>query len=351
MDYWVIFFMVKLKPARYQKPSRSVVQRKSSVFSRRTRSRASQTHHLKPLTSRRSNPSRKKNTLWLTILSGIVGIIFILGIALFILYKSLLSAAVDQAQNQLLVLVPTEVADADDSVVLAYVGKDLKDSYVVAVPGKTDVVVPGGYGHYRLSAVYPLLQLEKKENDYVTASFSRITNQLIDGVYSTPEISLSDETSRAKLQQSLGTVIMQKLLQTHQPPFELIKLWALLKQGLEVKQVTGLPELQNYLSQKKAVTNAAQQCPIGVLNGSAQIGAAQTIGELFEHSGLVTIRTASFPNQQDKTVMYNAGKPECQPVVELVKRAFIAPPQVITDENMTTQYRAPIVVVLGNDFQ
>lgn len=328
--------MVKIKPARRQ-PTKSAsrvrtpqrkISRPSRLASRRPPSKLSQ---------------KIKKCIWV-----FIGVLFLFSITFFMIYRSILSIALDERSTQTIVLVPDDLDDSDTQVVFAFLAEEQRDSFIAILPVSTEVAVPGGYGNYRLSAVYPLLELEKKDAQFMRASFSRGLGRTVDTVYGVSELVDEDELESGEL----FSLILKTALKEKRVPTELIRLWHFVKNDIPVVKLNALSELSGLVAEKKAAVIAeAQECPIGVLNASLQSGTASLLSTLFEQSGLITIRTSSYPELEPTTKIYISENNTCAPVLETVKKAFVQLPQIEVNQAMVTQYRAPIVIIIGEDFE
>lgn len=297
-------------------------------------------------TSKSVRRSSGAGTLFKKLLLTLVFIGVVVGVG-YGLYSSILTNALQRTEPQTLLFVPNSVENTDNSVILVKLGREVKDSYMIQINGTEVVTLPAGYGSYRLSAMYPLLQLDKRDQQFITGSFSRSLHTILSTTYGLDSLQVEDNSFRP----SLLRLAFSTLLQTREIPLDLIKLWHFSQRGLDVQSVDSVHELQQLLDAKKKEQYIESECQVAVLNGSEHDGAASTLTDIFEKSGLVTIRTSSFSEATAQTTIYHADKLYCTKVLEMIPTVFVKQPIIITDEKMTAQYRAPIVIVIGNDFE
>lgn len=320
--------MLKLKPAQPKRRNLST----SSIR------RAHSTHS--PRRPSGISAIIKKSVIFLFVVFSVIGVCYAV-------YNSILNTALQRSEPQTLLLVPSSIENTDNIVVLVKLGREAQDSYLVRIAGSQEVALPAGYGSYRLSAMYPLLLMDKRDQQFITGSFSRTLHTILNTTYALDSLNVEDDS----FSQSILVLAFNEFLKTKKIPFDLIKLWHFSKASLDTRSVSSVDELQQLLDAKKKEQYIMSDCQVAVLNASEHDGAASTLTEVFEKSGLVTIRTSSFSQLAAKTTIYHSGKLYCTKVLEMIPNVFVNKPQIIEDEKITAQYRAPIVIVIGADFE
>lgn len=243
--------------------------------------------------------------------------------------------------------------------VVAYVPSQVDRSYPLIYRSKSDekgkrltlfinpgesIDAPGGYGTYRLGAIYALYRQEGKDDQYIRAAFSQILGEPLDGVYSytlTAEEALAQEISAhvptSVLQAVVGWVAGGELPSFHEQALSLT----------EVKK--------QILSRQKATQIApTDYCPVAILNGSGIKGKAAAMSELLESLHFVVVHTATTPEPQllSKLHISTKKKNACEHKLSSLRAFFTTPPEEIRDEQdaFVANYRADIVIILGKDY-
>lgn len=240
------------------------------------------------------------------------------------------------------VYVPSQV---DRSYPLIYRSKsDEKGKRLtIFMNPEESIDAPGGYGAYRLGAVYALYRQEGKDDRYIRAAFSQILGEPLDGVYSyalTAEEALAQEISAhvptSVLQTLVGWVAGGELPSFH-------------KQALSLEEVK-----RQIVSHRKATQIApADYCPVAILNGSGIKGRATVMSELLENLQFVVVHTATTSESQLSSKVYiSTKKSACEQKLSSLQAFFTTPPEEIREEEDTfvANYRAGIVIVLGKDY-
>ncbi len=340
------FCMVRRLPARRSSDTFSVVRKKTgsirgiSQVQRSTRTSSGKNNWIFIHTGTRV-------LLWATLIG--------VGISLvgYILFQVVVQQAL-RTGTQTVLLVPSTVDDAAPAqsqapheIWVVALAQNIVDSKILSLPADTPVELPGGYGSYRLGAVYPLLQLEGKDTQFVRASYSQSLGILTDLVIPLNQYERGDSAVKRKVLES----VWQWLVHRDQSALIFLKTWLFLKQQPQPKPLTSVTELQKGFSQFESTRQQVQECPVGILNGSETAGAAGKLSKLLEAGKIVTIRVGTFPEDASQTKIYHDGRAECAGVLARTNSALLQGAQIEIDKQMTTQYRSAIVVVLGKDLQ
>ncbi|MBP7768723.1 LytR C-terminal domain-containing protein [Candidatus Woesebacteria bacterium] len=281
----------------------------------------------------------------LLVFLGSSGVILVI---LFILYNTVLQFFIEHITPKTIVFVPNSVENLDKKITYVHLSPQIEDSYVVTLPVDEQVTLPGSYGQYRLSALYPLLTQEGKGDAFIIASYSRSLGVLIDTFYPVQHAAIASAHSS-----SLVSEFFYQALHTKKFERELFILWHFLQRGVSIQSVDSIEQLQKVVAQKKNNQTITAQCPISILNGSSRVGVATILSEIFERSGFMTIRIGSYPTIVQETTVYLATqeKNPCELIPQLLAKAFVTAPRIVHDPAMTTQYRAPVVIIIGEDVE
>lgn len=175
---------------------------------------------------------------------------------------------------------------------------------------------------------------------------SQIFNFIIDELQYSPERVISDK-------ESLVQYILAELSQlniTDQKVRELIELYFFIKNPkvvLERQPVVKDIEELRYLN---FTNNQLQDCSVAVINASEVNGLARQISQILENTSIRVVREAGSnePKLKDSKVYYHHQN-RCDLLLMKIKK--ILPPgiQVETSEEQLQQYRADLVLMLGED--
>ena len=334
------------------KPPRTTKPRKSRS-ARSTRSTSSAKKVGKP---RRSTTRRTRTTKKRTIKSNgfgarFMGLLHASGIAVlvsvvlggFFHVWLVPQVALRVDEPQLLLVVPQTVTKQAQVARLLLVRLDPSGEHsVIQLAGNQDVSV-GRYGSYKLAMVYPLLELDDQPEQYVRSVYSQVLGvPLHQVVAAAPVIDTNSWKPFAFSQLS------RHLAAT--PWWQIA--YALRHQGqLEEQPVSSSDAIVELTKQWPTISSQdAQKCPIAVTNGTTTSGLATYTSELIEHAGGLVIRVATEYDVQPQTsIVVDTQTPECQQVAQTISRFFPSVELIPDTEQLTNQYRARVLVLLGGD--
>lgn len=249
---------------------------------------------------------------------------------------------------------------------------------LVALPTDQTTELFSGYGQYKLSAVYPLLALDRRSAAYVRATFSAISNVLVTEVEPwselpnwqqqvtqtgllTPQPAVPISHNQA---QKLGREPLAALAKIHWKKIWLPGLnWSDRVQNFQawkrVYQWRWFTEQSDvqwvWSTDLKTISagnqSAADQCPIAVLNATEVKGLARQISSVLTANGYSTVRTTVDPVANDHSHVWldPATAELCQSVAGHISTILPTAPKPEINEEITKLYRAPIVIVVGGD--
>lgn len=92
-------------------------------------------------------------------------------------------------------------------------------------------------------------------------------------------------------------------------------------------------------------------CSLVVVNSTSTAGLANKLASLWQNDGWVVTRTGNYQDDEleKTTVYYQKGPSTCQDLLERSSRLLPITPQLIEDNSLANQYRAQVVVVIGQD--
>lgn len=263
-------------------------------------------------------------------------------IAVFIVYWLIPRLILEVNRPQLVLVVPKTVSGNDQTARLLLIRLDPDGKHAIfQLKGENSVNV-GQYGSYKLAMVYPLLQLDGQPNQYVVSVFSQLLELPLDKVLALDPVTESDDWDD------------QLLEQLKRQPTEI--LWWQLVYILKTAPDVGSPEVSAdtiaEITKTWPVLDSGQtsECPIAVSNGAGVIGLATYTSNLIERAGGLVIRvTTGYEPQKTTSIIVDSTVPGCQAVAETISRFFPSVQMAIDTQNLTAEYRAKILVLLGQD--
>jgi hypothetical protein len=285
----------------------------------------------------------KLGWLW-RIFSFLAITIVIIVVVAYIGLQKILSQA-DELEAQTVILAPRALEGAPPEVWVINLEKSNAESSIISIDSDAEANLPGGYGKYRVGALYPLMQIEGKDEQYIRASYSRSIGMVVDAV-----IPINSFDAKSSVMRRLVFASAWKLLwQPDKEALSVLKTWVFLLEDKLPTKVQSIAELQTQLARQTTHHQVVQECPVGILNGSETAGAAGALSKMLEASKVVTIRVGTFPEAIPVTKIYHDGRKECRAVLEKVSTLLLQKPAIEENKEMTTQYRSSIVLVLGDN--
>jgi hypothetical protein len=255
---------------------------------------------------------------------------------------------------------------------------DTKTVTLIALPTDQTTELFSGYGQYKLSAVYPLLNLDHRSPAYIRATFSAISQILVTAVEPWSELPNWQQQvtktglltpqpaaaiNRNQAQQlgrqplaALATVYWQKIWSPGLKWSDRVQNFQAWKRISQWRWFTEQSDVQwVWSTDLKAISagneSAADQCPIAVINATEIKGLARQISNVLTANGYSTVRTTVDPvaNDQSHIWLDPATAELCQSVAVHVSTILPTAPKPEINGEITKLYRAPIVIVVGGD--
>lgn len=308
-----------------QKPA---TQSRRSRFTRARRSKKSGTNNLL---------SSLLRLIFAVLISGTLILVFIIS---WLIPRLILE--VDQPK--LVLIVPKSISESAEATRLLLVRLDPDGKHTAIQLDGENTVNLGDYGSYKLAMAYPLLQLDDQSEQYVNSVFSQLLELPLDQVLALdPVTSTGDWNGRI-------------LSELKKQPSEM--LWWQLTYILRMNRKIENPELSTTaitkITKTWPVIDAEQtsQCPIAVSNGTGISGLATYTSNLIERAGGLVIRVATgYEPQKSTSIVVDGKTSECQQVAEIISRFFPTVQISMDTQNLTSEYRSKILVVLGQDME
>lgn len=346
------------KPAqRSSARSRAVVKKKSRSFvpKRRSTSTATSKKPSRSWTSKRKSPSIKRTSsktssgsnvlqsllVWLVLLligGWIVWLIVLWGVI----------PAVLSPKQQSTIAVLSTVAGGE--VLVAQLEPELRESTVFLLDGEEQVTLPGEYGQYRLSAIYPLLLIDSKDNRYFTGTLNRVfgiffdDTVLIDGALSSDHEVLSNQ---------LKTAFWDHLVTQQKIELDLVRMWYVLQYKNTTETVASVSTLVDEIRSLNGGTFATRdECRVAILNSTMTSGLAGGLADIVERNGGIVIRLGQYPDRlEESTLLYDPSVAECVPAIKQIETLSPVPFEVKEDASVQSTFRAPLVAIIGENFE
>ncbi len=90
-------------------------------------------------------------------------------------------------------------------------------------------------------------------------------------------------------------------------------------------------------------------CPVAIINTTAEAGLANSLAEMLEKSAFSVIkRDSNTDNLEQTKIFYNANETSCGGLLDKLSKVF-PPSVVVADETATLNHRAALVIYIGQD--
>lgn len=286
--------------------------------------------------------------------------------ALVYVVLPIFGVGVQQELDQNVLINISKKDDVSHSLYLAHfggVGQNVK-IYKLDANKKIDLPI-GEYGEYELKSVVRLLEIDKKDEDYILATFSRIfgfaVNQFL-------EIELSDDLA----------VEIDKSNSNMSGQFQRQIFW--LQALLDLKSLKILSAKNNFefyfkfrnlemLSEEKFMSkkdnyqvitmSESSFCNIAVINATEKNGLASEFADYLENSGATVVKIDNTSEKFENNIFYfdnasgdNLGSDNaCKLVMEKISGIFIDTKfqKPISELKDASQYRAKMVIFLAKE--
>lgn len=279
----------------------------------------------------------------------------LIGISIFLLLIILLIRSIHfgdffrNQERQVVLLVHKEV----DKSAAYLLEANFTDLSLNVFPLNTETEINlGNYGQYRFQSVYPLLaSVEQKPLNFVRSTYSFALGRVIDEVWAVDRaIELSDKKSNLK------SIFFSK--EVFQLPTTLVKKgsWLALIGDPRTEVVFFDIEEEFPMKTRRNVTDSSLfLCSIAIINTTSVNGLAGQIETVLSSDGFSVIRTDSDSQTLEDTEIVissdETSQQNCKKVEEKIERLLPGEANHLTDDDVTKEYRADLVVKLGEDMK
>ena len=228
-----------------------------------------------------------------------------------------------------------------------------------SLPANQETELLNGYGLYKLAAVYPLLQIDHRSQNHVRATFSLITGAIVDEVVPWSELPKWQAQLQPETLTKFGSIPIREVEKLYWQ-----RIWYKdLKFSERVKNFSAwklawrwrwFADQTQFHWQSDLISTAgplANQCAVAVVNATGIKGLARQLSQVLAADGYSVVRVSAELAGAEQTHLWldPASQATCESVAEKL-RGVLAVPVVIESNTLeTSTYRAPIVILVGND--
>lgn len=314
--------------------------------------RQSAARSLKSRRSTRSSSSRRttvKGGFLRALFTAVFATMFIAGL-LWWLFWVVVPQLLPLNSTEVIVLVPASSDESTNQIILAQFDPQAGKITAGMIQPESATRVIGGYGEYPIRALYPLLAMENKSEQYQRAAHSWALSVLVDQVVPTSE-SLS--TQPLLLKKYLVAELKQQLRHSwHRPARfqEWLALYFFVKDTPAEKFHWSTQKLVVGELGKTFTSSRHSSCPMAIVNTTPTSGIASRLTQLVEARGSSVVRVTDTGEKHEKSsIVINQENPECGIVAKQLLSAFPAKIEIIPNEALLAEHRAEAVVLLGLD--
>lgn len=232
---------------------------------------------------------------------------------------------------------------------LAHISENNLKNTIISFPGEQVVAVTGGYGEYPLQSVYQLLKIDKKDDQFIKYTYSKLLGISVDEV-----ITVGDQLNEISENKFSGYFIARFFKDLTKVKFS--KAYSSLYLHYKTKEIAlletdSLENFKKYKHEFETISGVlSQHCSVAVVNASGENGVARQTGDIIEKSGALVVRIDDVQKLEEKTVIYYGSDPvDCKQLAQKISGIFKVKPEFIHIDNLENaqQYRAKVVIVVG----
>lgn len=315
------------------------VRKKSSRLSSKSRSRRATSN------PKKSVKKAKKTSPFAIFVVRLI--LFLFGGALLLSLSSYLFSYFFPLKSAKTIFIVTETEQVAPRAYLVRFVPSEQNMTLIELDANTSVDVLGGYGRYKLYAVYPLLKIEKKSASFIRSALSFALETLVDDVLVVSEsdsIETKEDLERILFEASNKS--FPKLFRTH----TLFSLYSFSREA-DFEKEAMMPDGFSSRSKLALQAETPESCPVAIVNTTQTRGLAGKIAAIFANSGINVIRVDSDSQNRDNSQVYfDETIPDCVNLVQTIS-PVVFDSSVESNREIAERYRAGIVVLLGEDFQ
>lgn len=279
--------------------------------------------------------------LWLGILAGGGWLIW------YIIIWGIIPKVLVTTESRTLAVIPTT---AGGDVVVVQLEPEFRDSKIYQLNGEESVTLPGQYGEYRLSAIYPLLLIDEKDDRYFRGTLNRVFGVFFDEELLIPG-PLSSEPQQLSAQ--VKSAFWQDLLVEHQLTLDYLRTWYVLQYQNTTTPLESVKQLVDEIRSINGGTFATRdECRVAILNSTSTSGLAGGLADIVERNGGIVIRLGQYPEALETSrLLYDPNVADCTEAINQIKTLSPIPFEVVENANVQGTFRAPLVAIIGKNFE
>ena len=261
-------------------------------------------------------------------------------------FPSLLS---NEGNTENIVIVSEKLDVPSNSIYFAHVTGSEDKNTVFSIPAEVELEVPNGYGEYALQSVYQLLKIDKKDDQFIRATYSEILGFAIDEVVTINAQLNHMEEAELKtffLRKSFENLYALNLTNVYEPFSLHFKF-----KNMNYSQLESVEELLDYKDTITTVTGKVYQyCSVAVINASDVNGLARKRADEIEKTGALVVRVDDTQDKHENAKIYYGQDPvDCEPLAKKISNIFYEKPEMydLSELENAQQYRSKVVVIVG----
>lgn len=298
------------------------------------------------MTKKKEQKKLAKTNLIKRILFFVFTLVSVLLVAYFFVFPSLIN---NNIESKNIVIVSDKLDVHSRYIYLAHISENNSKNTLVSFPAEEVVSVPGGYGEYPLQSVFQLLKIDKKADQFIKYTYSKLLGIAVDEIVTVDdqlnEISEND-FSRYFITRFFKDLTKAKLSKVYNSLYFHYK-----TKEVSLLKADNLENFEKYQNEFETISGVlSQHCSVAVVNASGENGVARQTGNIIEKSGALVVRIDDVTELEEKTVIYYGSDPvDCKQLAQKISGIFKVKPEFVPIDQLENaqQYRAKVVVVVG----
>ncbi len=291
---------------------------------------------------------RETSKVFLIVFAGMGILICAILLFLFAFFKR----SWTEGSDRNILLIPDTIDGYKGKLLFAHISPSSHKIDVVMLNPELNVNVIGGYGSYPLRSIYPLLNLDKKDDKNLPAVYSFAMGKVIDEVWRSDKnnFNADDPDFKQVTQKLLFFKIAGNLTLGD-------RIWlyrfaqGLRPDELKVQTADTLSEWQKIQADIK-FEDQSKTCNFAVVNTISISGVGTQVGKMLESSGFSIVRiTDQEPALEKSELVVGDDQAKCQDQLDHTIHAMPLQVKIVHDLNKAQQYRANMVLFIGSDMK
>jgi hypothetical protein len=181
-------------------------------------------------------------------------------------------------------------------------------------------------------------------------SMNRVTGVFLTQIVTSPTQLAS---SPKELSDQLISLFWKKALQQGKVDALLLSSWYALQYESAISTDISIDQVAARLEKETGGTFAARdECSIAILNSTDISGLAGRLSDIVENNGGVVIRLGQYSEQLENSVLlYDPAETKCKAALDQIATLSPVPFEIKEDTSVQNTFRAPIVAIIGTNFE